>query len=368
MKNCFFLSRLSRLQITGIKAGLIVFIGLSVMPVIALENGKASVSAGYQQGMHVILTGVGTRFSIQDEGGSGVAVVIDGEVLQFDMGPMTVHRLAKIGINPGAVKHLFFSHLHMDHIVELPEFISLNKFFDGTAHVYGPPNTVNVVEGAKGLLSFDIHALKWKYGPKLDIPVTEIDRSGVVLETDGYRVTAVQTPHIQLPGPNSFAYRVDTQYGSVVVSGDTAPSPNVVDLAKGADLLVHEVMPDPSMIPSVIEDALKKLDEATRKKLLRGPDTLADGLREGQPRWNGHSAASEVGKIAQAAGVKKLVLYHRPMFAATAEEFDLATRVWNLPEESIPYTIKTEVLVAVRKYFDGPVVMGDPLMLFRIGK
>ena len=332
----------------------------------AAARGSSSVpSEAFKTGMHAVLTGVGARFSVRDEGGSGVLVIVDGEALQFDIGPMTVQRMAKAGFNPSAVGRLFISHLHMDHISAFPEYLSLSHMFGGEVNVYGPRGAKAMVSGAEAFLEFDFDAMERAGGRKLHVVVTELEQGQVVLETQDYTVSAVRTPHLDIEGPHSFAYRVQSRYGSIVISGDTAPSLNVLELAKGADLLIHEVFQDPSSI--VGEPAFERLDPDTQALLKRGPDRLADGLRH-QPPTFGHSVPAEVGKLAAEAGVAKLVLTHRPVFAATMEDRHLATSVWGLAQSDVSFATRTELLVEARRHFSGPVIMAEPLMHFEIGK
>ena len=328
------------------------------------EGPRDGLDARFQQGMHVVLTGVGARFSIQEEGGSGVLVIVDGEVLQFDMGPMTVDRLAQVGVHPKAVDHLFISHLHMDHISDFPRFISIHKHTGGQVRVYGPAGTRNMTQGADQFLSFDNDMMSRMTTLSLAYPVTDLTKSGVVLSTEKTTVTAAQTAHLDIPGPYSFAYRVDSEYGSVVISGDTVPSLNVVDLAKGADLLIHEAVFDESMYPPPdrSDGALAQLTPYGREIVRRPTIKLADGARTD---GFGHSEISEVAKVADKAGVGKLVLYHRPPVAATQAERDLVD-LWGLSKTQADPALIAAFLAAASNNFDGPIVMGMPLTVFEI--
>lgn len=328
------------------------------------DGGATPAINDDEKAMRVTLLGVGTRYHLQDEGGSSVLVVVDGEPLLFDVGPVSMQRLPKAGVNPRDVEHVFITHLHMDHISAVPEFLSLNFLLRGKTHIYGPDRVENMVEGAKQFLGYDFSY----FGRPVEVPVTTIKEGGVVLETETFTVSAAPTAHLPLEGPNkghSFAYRVDSAYGSVVISGDTVPSLNVVDLAKGADLLIHEVMPDPP--ESYGKEFWNSLTDAQRSILEKGPDKLSDGIRTGPAGWTAHSAASEVGEVATAAEVDKLVLYHRPVFAATAEEMKRATDVWGMREEHVTYSEKSRLIQSVTNRFDGPVFYGEPMMSFVIG-
>ena len=327
-------------------------------------DGAFAIPDEFQSGMHAILIGAGSRLSVQDEGGSSVLVIVDGEPLLFDIGPMAVQRLAKSGVNPSLIQHVFITHLHMDHISEFPEFLSLNHTFGGKITVYGPPAARSMVDGAKKFLEFDLAAIERGFGKKTDVSVNQVVGGRVALETEKYSVSVVQTPHLDIEGPHSVAYRVKSKYGSVVISGDTAPSLNVVELADKADLLFHEVFIDPTDV--IDDETLETLDAKTRAAFIEGPDRLEEGLREGPPRF-GHSVASEVGKVASAAEVKKLVLYHRPVVAGTQNDLEIASRVWGLSADAVSYDRLSNIIAQTKQHFDGPVIMGEPLMVFRVG-
>ena len=317
-------------------------------------------------GMHVIVTGVGARVYAQNDGGSGVLIVIDGDVLQFDMGPLTVDRMAEAGVHPNAVDYLFISHLHMDHISDFVRFISLNTTTGGNARVLGPLGTSAMADGANRMLTADSGMLSRLTTMSADYVVEELTKGGVVVETEKFTVTVAPTAHFDIRGPHSFAYRVDSDYGSVVVSGDTVPSLNVVELAKGADLLVHEAVFDRSMLPEkeLSNETLAGLTDYGRDLVRRPQPTLSDRIRD---FGFGHTEISEAAKVAAAAEVDTLVIYHRPPFAATQSEMRLA-RTWGLaPTQTDPRLI-AEFLAAAKEHFDGTVILGTPLLEFEFSK
>ena len=120
-----------------------------------------------------------------------------------------------------------------------------------------------------------------------------------------------------------FAYRFDAPDRSIVISGDTAPSANLLALAKGADVLVHEVMHLPSLDALI---ATEPNAASLRAHLLAS-----------------HSSAEQVGRLATEAGVKTLVLSH---FVPGGYPF-LSDEVWR---------------DAVRPYFSGRLIVGRDLM------
>jgi ribonuclease BN (tRNA processing enzyme) len=115
----------------------------------------------------------------------------------------------------------------------------------------------------------------------------------VVEEGDGVRITATLVRHA--PVFPAFAYRIDTPDGSVVFSGDTAPCPNLVRLAAGADILVHEVYDDRPAAAATGAAAAEDTWEAQRRH---------------HHMVTSHTPLSEVGRVAAEAGVGRLVLTH----------------------------------------------------------
>lgn len=147
----------------------------------------------------------------------------------------------------------------------------------------------------------------------------------LVAEDDHVRVTATLVRHA--PVFPAFAYRFDTADGSVVFSGDTAPCPNLVRLAQGTDLLVHEVYDD-----GAIEEAAPG-------------DHTEDAREEARRRHHmvtSHTALSEVGGVAAEAGARRLVLTH-----FVPGDDALPDRHW---------------IDRVSKDFDGEVVVGHDLL------
>jgi len=149
----------------------------------------------------------------------------------------------------------------------------------------------------------------------------EITRGGVVWQDQRVKVTAVEVVHP--PVKPSFAYRFDTAKASIVISGDTTYSENLISLARGADVLVHEVMHLPSL-----------------EKLL---GTEPNALRLKEHLLASHTSCEQLGKLATKAGVKKLVLSH---FVPGGFPY-LEDQVW---------------YDAVREHYDGEIIVGHDLL------
>jgi ribonuclease BN (tRNA processing enzyme) len=116
----------------------------------------------------------------------------------------------------------------------------------------------------------------------------DITEDGIVLQTDDVKVTAFRTPHP--PIADNFAYKFETPDGVIVFSSDTNYNPRLADFAKGADVLVHEAL----YLPWVDRLVTLVKNGATLKKHL----------------LESHTAAEYVGRIADAANVKVLVMSH----------------------------------------------------------
>ena len=108
------------------------------------------------------------------------------------------------------------------------------------------------------------------------------------MQDENVKVTAALVHHP--PVVPAFAYRFDAADRSIVISGDTTPSDNLIELARGADVLVHEAM----YVPGVDRMVSLVPNAATLKQSI----------------MSHHTTAEDAGRVAQAAGVKMLVLSH----------------------------------------------------------
>ena len=77
----------------------------------------------YRRGMYAIITGSGSALIDPLRGGASAAVIVDGTVLQFDLGRMAMENLTRAGVNPVDIDALFFTHLHFDHIASFGYFM-----------------------------------------------------------------------------------------------------------------------------------------------------------------------------------------------------------------------------------------------------
>src|SRR5437764_7067886 len=143
------------------------------------------------------------------------------------------------------LRYALRTHHQSDH-----DLYSGKLFYDGGAaglntpvDAYGPPPTRAMTAAYWQLNRFDIETRIADEGrPDLRKLVTahEFDAPGVVLQNADVKVSAARVRHP--PITQSYAYRFDTAERSIVLSGDTAYSSELIELARGADVLVHEAM------------------------------------------------------------------------------------------------------------------------------
>lgn len=268
----------------------------------------------------------GPRLLVDRVGPSQLVRSGDG-LLLVDAGEGVVHQLLRAGVDPAAVRDVFVTHLHCDHTVALGNVLMANWVSGGDQPitVHGPAPIGRMVHHLLAAHAYDIDI---RVADERRVDLRDLVR---VRELDGtepsfavgevtVRTTAVAHPPVE----PALAYRFDgADGGSVVISGDTAPCDALVELARGADVLVHEVIHPEYVVP---QDQARVNTEwtALRRHLLTS-----------------HTSVHDVGALAQRAGVGTLVLSHL------------------VPADRVP---EAEWLGPVRTTFDGEVLLGRDLL------
>jgi ribonuclease BN (tRNA processing enzyme) len=284
-----------------------------------------------------VLTLLGTAGGPQAEyvrTGTSTALTVEGYNYVVDAGRGSVTQYLNAGLRFSALKGMFITHLHADHLADYYNYFLLEggepnaekDNLSGPLAVYGPgpagalppqptppvPTLVpeNPTPGIKDLTERLNEGYAYSYNVFMrdtgtrdirslqdihEISVPDVGAGPAntappmqpfkIFEDDRVSVSAILVPH----GPvfPAFAFRFDTDQGSVALSGDTKFSDNVVRIAQGADVLVHEV---------INLDLIRRFGHVS-------PDLLAH-------LENSHTTTGQVGKIAQQAGVAQLVLTH----------------------------------------------------------
>ena len=255
--------------------------------------------------MQVIILGSGSPLPDRERAGPSTLVRTTVGDLLFDCGRGVLMSAAAVGSGAGALRALFLTHLHSDHITDLNDIFTTRWVMSlepNPLTVFGPVGTATLLQATEAMLEPDIgyrlthhEDLHWRPSST----VTEVDR-GVILDEGGVRVTAAPTDHT--PVRPTVGFRIDEGEQSVVIAGDTVPCAGLDGLAADADVLVHTV---------VRRDLIESV----------GLPRLTDVL-------DYHSSVPDAAQTAARNGVHALVLTHlvpAPAPGAAQEWLDQAT-------------------------------------------
>jgi ribonuclease Z len=197
----------------------------------------------------VTLLGTGSPMLSLVRFGPSILVEAGDQALVFDAGRGAAQRLAQLKVPFGGIDAVFFTHLHSDHVVGFPDLWLTGWIVArrGTPwEMFGPPGTVAMAEALERAFAFDVQIRieEGRQNPDGARLAAHDVEPGVVYERDGVRVIAFAVDHF--PNAPSYGYRIEHGGRAVVLSGDTRFSPGLIDVARGADLLVHEVVIAPA--------------------------------------------------------------------------------------------------------------------------
>ena len=257
---------------------------------------------------------------------SSQVILIGSDAYVIDCGDGVAHQLVAAGVPLKAVRHVFITHHHSDHNADYGNLLLLawTAGLKRPVDTWGPPPLIRMTKLFFEANATDIDA---RIADEKRIPLQplvtahELTHAGVVLRNDAVVVTCALVNHPPLA--TAFAYRFDTASRSIVISGDTTYSQNVVKLARGADVLVHE-----AMYPSAIDR-------------LVAPVSNAEDLK--RSILSHHTSAADAGRVAAEAHVKCLVLSH----LVPAEDEEVTERMW---------------VEAASAHFNGPIIVGRDLL------
>jgi ribonuclease BN (tRNA processing enzyme) len=254
------------------------------------------------------------------------AIIIGDACYVVDCGNGVARQMILAKLRLGSIRNVFITHQHSDHNADYGNLLLLAWASDLSRRVgtYGPPPLASMTRQFLALNDADIRTRIADEGrPPLEplIAPHEITRGGVVMQDENVRVTAALVEHP--PITTALAYRFDCADRSIVISGDTRPSRALVELARDADVLVHEVMHVPSIDALIARESNAK---TLREHLLAS-----------------HTTTEQIGRLATEAGVRTLVLSH---FVPGGHPF-LPDNVW---------------YDAVRPYYSGRLIVGRDLL------
>jgi len=180
------------------------------------------------------ILGSGTLVPQADRGTPGLVVEAAGEKLLFDSGSGTLYRAAQAGYDWRGFSQLFYTHFHPDHTLDLVSLLFAGNHAPGAGGqkltVYGPQGLGDFVES--------LYSAWPALTPKnYCLQLEELSHGRVVAGESGWKVTAAKVSHTEA---ESLAYRVSEGSQSLVYSGDTGYCNSLVELCRGAELLICE--------------------------------------------------------------------------------------------------------------------------------
>ena len=236
---------------------------------------------------------------------TGTAVFVNGHFFMFDVGAGVVQKAENMGLPLTQIDGVFLTHWHSDHFIDLPYLINRSWVLGRTndLHVYGPDGLDTLMQAIDQLLHIESQHRVAHHGAEMmdihkarGIPHEFQNVQGgkeVVYQQDGITITAFDVNHE--PIEPAVGYVIEYKDKKVVISGDTKKNEMVLEMAKDADLLIHEVL-----LVSLLQQMEVTLKESghTRNSII---------VHDIQDY---HTAPAEVAEIAAKAKVKKLVLHH----------------------------------------------------------
>ena len=286
----------------------------------------ASTETLAEDEMRVTLLGTGSPVPSAERYGMATLVQAGDLNLVVDAGRGAVTRLWQAGLSPGELDGVFITHFHSDHVNGLSDlwltgFVPAFGGREGTFDVYGPTGTEDLVAGLAQAHASDIDVRVADNEVERDtteIVAHEFPEEGVVFDEDGVTVTMFEVEHDPAGAIDpSMGFRVDYNDRSVLISGDTVPTQNVIDYGKDVDLLVHEVaaFEDPEVLPQVASH---------------------------------HTSPREAGEI----------------FAETEPGMAVYSHIVNGTSPEAPGIPEEELIERTRENYDGPLTVGEDLMSF----
>ena len=304
---------------------------LAVASIASINSAYADAPGATERNFAIRVTLLGTGVPIPNPRQFGPSVLVEANEVKllFDCGRGCAHRLWNLGPQYlRGTQHVFITHLHSDHTIGMPD-LYLNGWVmlrPTGLNIYGPKQAEDLMRHIRLAYEQDIayrvdRQVSTLSREELEYSVTTV-ADGAEFDFNGVKVTAILVDH-HVVKP-AFGYRVGYGGRSVVISGDTAFSTNLIRHSKGADVILHEVM----------SPALENFLRANYEK------EMADDIVAL------HTLAPDVGRVFQESGARLGVFTHLD----------------NNPS-GIPELIKQ-----TRQTWDGRLEVGEDLMVIDIGE
>jgi ribonuclease Z len=271
--------------------------------------------------MRARLLGTGAPPPNPDRRGPATLVSLDAEHLLVDAGSGVGVQLVRAGLRPYDWPRVLITHHHSDHTIDLGHLLVTRWIVGQNApfEVWGPAGTKRQMQKLLDWLDLDIQVRRahMHERPEPALHVVEFEE-GQLMTVGGVTVSAFLVEHD--PVKPAFGFRFDGGGRSIVVSGDTRPSENLMRWAYGVDVLVHECceMAHTSFVPGC------------------GWPTKDDKVRD---LASYHTQPPDLGRVAAGAKAKALVATHL-----------------------MPGSDPRQVRAAAEVTYAGPVTIGEDLM------
>lgn len=281
----------------------------------------------------VVMLGTGTPNPVPERSGPSVAIVVDENSYLVDCGTGIVRqaeRANRMGISALEAKHLniaFLTHTHSDHTIGLPDLMFTPWVLERTTplRIFGPKGVKPMVEHLLAAYGDDIEArlygLEMANPRGIEVQAVEISE-GVVYQDELITVEAFLVDH---PPFEAYGYKFTTPDKVVVISGDTCYNNNLINHARGCDILIHEVI-------------------------------SARGVQQRDPKWKKyhlrvHTTSKGLAEIAEEVDPGQLVFYHQLFMTAPDETGRLVSEAER----------EAEMIAEVRLKFKGKIISAKDL-------
>jgi ribonuclease BN (tRNA processing enzyme) len=281
----------------------------------------------------VVMLGTGTPRPDPSRSGPATAIVVNGTPYLIDFGTGVVRRataayergVTALGFSGVNIKTVFLTHMHSDHTIGYPDLI-FTPWLMGRKEpleVFGPKGISAMTENVLKAWQVDIDGRLNGLSPHdpagLKVNTHEVE-PGVIYRDRNITVTAFPVHHEEMV--DSFGYRFEAPDRTVVISGDTTPTPAIIDHGRNCDVLVHE---------------------AYSMATYHGVSPVAQDYRRRH-----HTSSVELAQIANEVKPGLLVIYHRSNMGGA------------------PMSVDSEdvLLDEIRRSYGGRVVMAHDLDVF----
>ena len=306
------------------------------------DRAGRDATTGLPDGLHVVLCGTGSPLPDPSRAGPCTLIIAGKRLFIVDAGEGGARNLTLMGMPTGRVEAVFLTHFHSDHIDGMGPMLLMRwsgKPNMAPLPVHGPPGVARVVAGFNEAYALDNGYRTAHHGPAImppggagatALPFAIGTAPVVIVDDGGVRITAFAVDHG--PVEPAVGYRFDYKGRSVVLSGDTAPSPSLIAAARGADLLVHEAL-QPKLV-ALLTDALAAKGIANTAQITRDIQDY-------------HTSPEQAADAASAAGVKQLLLNHI------------------VPQ--MPYRFAYPAFLGdAARHFAGPITLGEDGMILTL--